>query len=62
MERNSRKSNSAQSTVEYFLILVAVLAAIILSGFLKPDGQLSNAFRDYFTKASDTITVITAVN
>lgn len=60
MERNSRKSNSAQSTVEYFLILVAVLAAVIISGFLKyPDGQLYNAFRSYFTKASDVITTRT---
>ena len=43
-----RKRISGQSVVEYFIILVVVLAALLSTGFID---RMRGAFETYFNKA-----------
>ncbi|MEK6727836.1 MAG: hypothetical protein AABY28_04085 [Candidatus Omnitrophota bacterium] len=47
-----RKKLSAQSSIEYLVVLTVVLAAILSSGIL---GRIRNAFNIYFTTAAGKI-------
>lgn len=49
-----KKLNSGQSVLEYFIIMVVVLSAILSCGFID---KIRGGFNAYFTKASDAMTV-----
>jgi len=49
-----KRPDGGQSVAEYFLIMVVVLAAILATGFVD---NVKDVFRNYFTRASNTITV-----
>lgn len=55
MKMSTLYRKSAQSVVEYVLIMCVVLAAILSVGFVD---KMRGAFGKYFTKAAETITII----
>lgn len=50
MKKLSREKQlkTGQSTVEYFLIMVVILVAVLSTGFI---GRIRGAFRTYFDNA-----------
>ena len=46
----SKKDKKGQSTVEYLLLVAAIITVLIL--FLKPDGPFAKSYNDALTKGS----------